>query len=1165
MDVSGRMRASRRFAGIARRRKLSLASATAILLFCVCPAGAAERGFALPPQVAHAGEKATITFAVAAATDVEVAILDAKGEPVRHLAAGVLGGRKPPPEPLQPGLAQKMEWDGRDDEGKPAQGGPFQVRVRAGMGVKFGRSLSDSPYFIGSVQGLAGGADGNLYVFHQTLGSGPQSVQVFDDRGQYLRTALPFAANLPREKLGDLIYWDAAENRMIPRNYHDTYPRQIPYFHKAGESIQMLPAVTREGGILIFAPQWLFRLDLDGSTGGRPLRFGRFFSIGLSPYDAMSQEIFATASPDGRTIFAAGPYSKLDADGKPYNELWPAGQIFSMPLGADGHLKPFARLEQPAPGTNQAAPPVAGLAVDGRGRVYICDRANGRVAILDAQGKPAGSIPVPVPFRVAVHLENGSVYVLGREDLTRTEMTRKGKMIRRTYRYRLSRFDGPQAGRPAATLDLGESASANGWLALTVKEGRTGIWLAALKHGEGRLDRGDVTRYEEKNGTFESTVLLAERDPDALGAHDTLAVDPATEEVYINDDYSGMYRFDGLTGAGGPLRKVRDDFYATELAVGRDSLLYVRSGASYSGPLERLTRELKPAPLDSGTHLFTDFIYSRWGSGYAEKGVAVGPQGQVYVMNLFDWQRYAVYGLTPKGAFMDGRFLKGKLVAYGDRKGPRPDSAVIGPLPDACGGLRVDSHGNIYAGLLMLPPGYPVPAALGEDPSWRSLVGSIAKFSPDGGEWICTDPRLAARAGPNIHRTVPEGAKGVWMERGHFLSGALDVFPGFAPFSGSAGTGETGRPPMGRENCACRSPRFDIDRFDRLYIPNAVTGRVRILDNAGNEILAFGEYGNRDSDGPGSAVPVPAIPLAWPIGVGVSQERIYVCDQLNRRVVRVDKTWAAETVLDLDGKPRPAPAPREQEPAATAQAMKAPPVEAPAQAAAPSEPGPQNALLPRARAPRLEIAPVLDGNLNDEFWKKAEKLADFRPNIGGPNRAGPRTEAWIASTRDTLYLGLRCQEKDLAGLVGKAQECSWEDDGLEIYLQASKSPTEPYHHIRVNALGALQVEYQRAELPEGRTFKVAAGREQEAWTLELAIPFSSLTLPKDEKALAGPWRFNIVRLRPMHKGDVKPGGAVKLTRQGDSYNEESAWAPTECESGHMPHMFGYLTVDAFGK
>ncbi|MEO2032739.1 MAG: hypothetical protein ABGZ35_11705, partial [Planctomycetaceae bacterium] len=105
-------------------------------------------------------------------TDVEVAILDAKANVVRHLAAGVLGGKNPPPPPLKTGLIQEIPWDGNDDLGKPAVGGPFQVRVRAGMKVRFGRMIGGSPYtgsvvvmpYRAPVNGLAVDADGNLFV-----------------------------------------------------------------------------------------------------------------------------------------------------------------------------------------------------------------------------------------------------------------------------------------------------------------------------------------------------------------------------------------------------------------------------------------------------------------------------------------------------------------------------------------------------------------------------------------------------------------------------------------------------------------------------------------------------------------------------------------------------------------------------------------------------------------------------------------------------------------------------------------------------------------------------------------------------------------------------------------------------------------------------------------
>jgi hypothetical protein len=58
-------------------------------------ARAGEVSFSAKPSVAKDGDKVKISFAVSAATDVEVAVLAADGKMVRHLAAGVLGGPQP--------------------------------------------------------------------------------------------------------------------------------------------------------------------------------------------------------------------------------------------------------------------------------------------------------------------------------------------------------------------------------------------------------------------------------------------------------------------------------------------------------------------------------------------------------------------------------------------------------------------------------------------------------------------------------------------------------------------------------------------------------------------------------------------------------------------------------------------------------------------------------------------------------------------------------------------------------------------------------------------------------------------------------------------------------------------------------------------------------------
>ena len=122
------------------------------------------------------------------------------------------------------------------------------------------------------------------------------------------------------------------------------------------------------------------------------------------------------------------------------------------------------------------------------------------------------------------------------------------------------------------------------------------------------------------------------------------------------------------------------------------------------------------------------------------------------------------------------------------------------------------------------------------------------------------------------------------------------MYPGLAPFS-SALYGN------GMASCSCRGPRFDLDRYGRLALPNAFSNSVTVMDNAGNVIRAFGKYGNFDSQyvppGATDAKPLigtPDIPLAWPVGAGFTEKAIYVADNYNRRVVRADMTWQAEEI-----------------------------------------------------------------------------------------------------------------------------------------------------------------------------------------------------------------------------------------------------------------------------
>ena len=91
----------------------------------------ADAAFTEQPEAVESAGRVRITFAVSAATDIEVAVLNAKGEVVRHLAAGLLGANAPAPLKAN-ALKQELIWDRNDDLGKPAAGGPFKIRVRIG-------------------------------------------------------------------------------------------------------------------------------------------------------------------------------------------------------------------------------------------------------------------------------------------------------------------------------------------------------------------------------------------------------------------------------------------------------------------------------------------------------------------------------------------------------------------------------------------------------------------------------------------------------------------------------------------------------------------------------------------------------------------------------------------------------------------------------------------------------------------------------------------------------------------------------------------------------------------------------------------------------------------------------------------------------------------------
>lgn len=846
-----------------------------VLLLSAAAAVAGEVAFTAKPTATKDGAGLKIAFAVSAPTDVEVAILGKDGAVVRSLAAGVLGGKNPPPEPLKPGLAQELTWDGKDDFGKPAAGAAT-VRVRAGTGVKFGRMIGEDPYNFGAIDSIATDEDGDLYITSTTsdCNQSAQTLRVFGGDGRYLRTLIPFAADSKPEAVAKLASWDATRKVFTPRSYSSGNPSLYPV------SGLRLVSASKKAGLVMISGTNVWRMDADGGNLTGPAEmWSAKAGVKIGHNDPQ-----LSVSADGRFIYYANVAGSLYDTKKPeeIDAKWPNGRVYRQDTAKPGSdPEAFHDLVLPAnfwmPNAWNRRTAAYATAADAKGHLHIGDLVNHEIVEVDAAGKKVGATKVASPERVHVDRTTGAYYVLSRTTPLPQEKSDL-KLVKIVGR-------GGEA-KVAAELPLKVAVMRRGVGSCLGRSGDAPVlWIGS--------DSGLIC-IKDSGGKLEIADTAFKPIPDGQLDWGRIVVDAEREEVYANNGVSRTYRYDGKTGQGGLLKKDGQPFWCVDMAVGYDGALYMRTGNGHVGPLERYSHDLKPLPFPTGSHQLWD-IYSRYGIGYCDKGVGAGPKGESYVSFMYDWNKYFVAGFDGEGKPIKGRYLDGRL--------PKPDAkswasklpgdrqvstAVVGPIPASSGGISVDLAGNIYVGMLLVPKGFTPPAGFAKDPAYANWTGSIVKFPPSGGTVLG-----AVKEDDQANAEGPRTA----CEKGMTVVGATAIYPGLAPFSGGGYGGNA-------SSCVCRVPRFHVDRFGRIVFTNNATYSATLVDNAGNEILSFGAYGNFDSryvnagTAAGKAgkptVAIPEFPLAWPAGAGMSDRYIYVIDTYDKRVLRADKTWAAE-------------------------------------------------------------------------------------------------------------------------------------------------------------------------------------------------------------------------------------------------------------------------------
>ncbi|HOX07376.1 MAG TPA: hypothetical protein PK280_13320 [Planctomycetota bacterium] len=858
-------------------------------LLCAVLSTAGEVSFTAKPAAAKDGDKVKISFTVSAPTDVEVAVLGADGKVVRHLVAGALGAKDAPPEPLKAGLAQALEWDGKDDAGKPAAGGPFKVRVRAGMRAEADGFVLENPASTGSISSLAIGPKGSLYVFTRDPVDahwGSLKIKVLSREGKHDRALMPFAADLAPERLKPMAVMQTESGDLVPRihdalrlNFHCGY--NAPFWRAPGQS----PAVDSKGRVhwLVIGPA-IASLDADGGaayeelTGPKllpdikSLTMASQYNLGLSrPALAMSSdEKFIYIS--GLT---AGDPKKKDVKGVPC--------VFRVPSDTRGPAEVF--LGKPdAPGTEKeslTAP--RGLAVAG-GLVYVADHDAGRIAVFSEKDRSfAGEIKVPAPDTMGVDPASGAVYVCSAANKKVPELVK---------------FEGYKTGKELARLPLVayKYADENGVahrIAVDCSEKPARIWVTTVPYS-GRT----LTCIEDAGDKFTDKGDPRSAEPFAEGPRD-LTFDHARGELYVKGSVQRWFRVEEKTG------KVAFQFvpagisnrpeYGTQLVPGEDGNLYTYSWSGQEAGLRLYGRDGKPAkwPGAAGNHIPLPGVMN-----YMQRSMAVRGD-ELFIIPPGNW-RTDMGG----GGVADGTT---SLNVYGmDGKAKR--TLIWQCLKGAI--LRMDRQGNIYLAEAVRPVGRhfpeffdgkvkPPPAQTGDNNDgfyYSYIYGSIVKFPPEGGAiWYTKEPGPYVEGKPPAELAAKPKVKAQYhlgyKTKGEAeVQGALWQRFGFAPYTATQDSCY--------RTCMCEGGGFDVDPYGRVFFPNLGQFRVEVLDTNGNPVTMFGKYGNQDSGGKDARVKKPDIPLAWPINVVTSETHAYVADTTSRRVAKVKLAWAAEETCE---------------------------------------------------------------------------------------------------------------------------------------------------------------------------------------------------------------------------------------------------------------------------
>ena len=907
--------------------------------------------FAQKPKVMREGDRVTISFETTAFCDATVAIEDAGGKIIRHLASGVLGPNAP--EPFQwNSKRQSILWDGKDDKGEYIdEKDRITVRVSLGLKPRFERAFQWSPHRrVGRNAPIICPTAEGVYLFE---GYGFDHLSLFDHQGNYIRTIYPFPAEkvdavkgvkrhmMPQSGRELPLKWGMRESTLLSSGFTGIWD---VYGINDGEAAARTMAV---GQGRIFLPYIrLNRLGIDGSSGGMELEGPETAvrtkdDIPKDPY--WVERLFprsAALSPDGKTLYLAGFALFDNPQGWQNRWRWADGVARMDPLGKDPPQPFVGTLKDGAGGSDntQLKMPVS-VACDAQGLVYVADYGNDRIQVFNPDASHVKSIAVSKPAEVCVHQKTGDLFVFSWHYGGRYTPDKPNVPAM------MHHFGPVSDPRELSSCPLPLRSYTPGWIPWIDGGGALGnyraavdswtepptIWLVPTTGGGDRnlpWKEAAVVLLTEKDGKLAVARDFAEdaektrpRQDPVVHHRSRIYADPKTGKIYIGEgdnshngkSFRDLIEIDPATGRQ---RIVQLPFDAEDMAFDMDGLVYLRTLSEIARYDPASWREV---PFDYGEerdHVGTGAMSSTrraqtvsaiiglttdWHQG----GLAVSPNGNIAAsfyyappwLNRRTEQRVLTTAKPYTPVMFPGRLGAGAAVVnVWDKHGKLVRADAV-PGLGILDGLGIDKNNDLYV----------MSAAnrvLDGQPYFDILSGTAIKFRFGQAKVLTVSENaplpLAEAEKPKRPRELALGRLGTtaWTEGAQWFYGGVSYTGKNHPFAGG---------------CACWNARFSLDYFARSFLPEIQHYSVAVLDTNGNLILRIGRYGNVDDGQPLVAEGGPPNPrslggdevgLFYPAYVSTQTDRrLFIADPGNGRIVSVKLGYHAEEKVAMKNVP----------------------------------------------------------------------------------------------------------------------------------------------------------------------------------------------------------------------------------------------------------------------